>query len=272
MTAMERWTQIAFQYRDDDGTEVTATDRQAVNVNDTLDLDTNFRMRIGVQGNHSAAANFDLTVGFQYNVALAGWNDITTTSANVRAVGSANFTDDDATTEQLAQSKTFVAGHMDDDGSSPAVSISDTEESEFEICFQLRSAELSGGEAVEIRIVDSGSALTTYTQTPSITVASAGGGGGDGTDMPWPAPVVPVLSKPLVLAAGGLIDPSPLLQQVPIDQWWSPASEPTRVVPRSLAALLADGAFQEYVSGEAPSHSHEPIVGVVFSSYPTRIG
>ena len=174
MTTMEAWDQVAFQYRDDDGTEVAATDRQAVNVDDTLALDTNFRMRIGVQGAHTGGSgSFDLTVAFQYNVDAAGWNNITTTSSNVRAVGSANFTDDDATTEQLAQSQTFVAGHMDDDGDCPAVSLSETEESEFEICFQLRSAELSGGESVEIRIVDSGSALDTYTQTPSITVAAA---------------------------------------------------------------------------------------------------
>ena len=174
MTVMESWTQIAFQYRDDDGTEVTATDRQAVNTNDTLELDTNYRMRIGVQGAHTGGSgSFDLTPSFQYNVDAAGWVNITTTSSNVRAVGSGNFTDDDVTTEQLAQSQTFVAGHMDDDGSTTAVSISETGESEFEICFQLRSADLSGGEAVEIRIVDSGVALATYTQTPSITAASA---------------------------------------------------------------------------------------------------
>ncbi len=199
MTAMERWTQIAFQYRDDDGTEVTATDRQAVNVDDTLNLDTNYRMRVGVQGAHTnGPVSFDLTVAFQYNVDGAGWNNITTTSSNVRAVGSANFTDDDATTEQLAQSQTFVAGHMDDDGDCPAVSISDTGESEFEICFQLRSADLSGGESVEIRIVDSGVALLTYTQTPSITVAAAA------VVIDWYQPTSePVRVKPTAVVTGG---------------------------------------------------------------------
>ena len=177
MTVMEHWTQIAFQYRDDDGSETAATDRQAVNTNDTLELDTNYRMRIGVQGTHTGGSgSFDLTPAFQYNVDGLGWNNITTTSANVRAFASGlpHFTDDDATTEQLLQSQTFVAGHMDDDGSTTLVNLSETEESEFEICFQLRSADLSGGESVEIRIVDSGVALNTYTATPSITVASAG--------------------------------------------------------------------------------------------------
>ena len=175
MTVMQVWDQVAVQYRDDDGTEVTATDRQAVNTNDTLALDTNFRMRIGVQGAHTGGSgSFDLTVAFQYQVDGGGFVNITTTSDNVRAVGSANFTDDDATTEQLAQSATFVAGHMDDDGDCPAVNLSETEESEFEICFQLRSADLSAGQTVDIRTVDSGTALATYTQTPAITVASAG--------------------------------------------------------------------------------------------------
>lgn len=178
MALMEAWTQIAFRYRDDDGTEVTATDRQAVNVNDTLERDTTYRMRIGVQGAHTGGSgSFDLTAGFEYNVDGAGWNPITTSSSNVKAVASSDpsIADEDATTEQLAQSQTFVAGKMDETGACLAVNLSDVQESEFELVFQLLSSELSGGEAVQIRIVDVTTALDTYTQTPSITVASPGG-------------------------------------------------------------------------------------------------
>ncbi len=236
MTVMEAWDQVAFQYRDDDGSESGATDRQAVNINDTLNLDTNYRMRLGVQGAHTGGAgNFDLTVAFQYNVDAAGWNNITTTSSNVRAVGSIHFTDDDVTTEQLAQSQTFVAGHMDDDGDCPAVSISETGESEFEICFQLRSAELSGGEAVEIRAVDSGVALATYTQTPSITVASSG---------------ITVAEIMAALAGKG--------QQYP-----------ARLTPRAHVESTTIDAF----FGTPPIPPEESrLIGAVYSMSPSRVG
>ncbi len=186
MVVMENWTQVAFQYRDDDGSEVTATDRQPVNTNDTLQLDEPYRMRICVQGTHSGGSgSFELTTPtFEYNVDGAGWNPVTTTSLNVRAVASADIswtiTDGDATTEQLAQSQTFVAGQMDENGTSASLTLSETEESEWELVFQLRSADLSGGETVQLRITENGTALDAYTQTPSITVASGGGGGNEG--------------------------------------------------------------------------------------------
>ena len=177
---MEAWTQVTFQYRDDDGTEITATDRQVAGTDDTLSTDTTYRMRIGIAGSHTGGAgSFAFVCGFQYNVDAAGWNAITTSSANVIAVASADvsITDDDVTTEQLAGAATFVAGHMDETGTCSSVSISDSEESEFELVFQLVSTDLSGGEAVQIRCVDSGTALATYTLIPSITVATAGSGG-----------------------------------------------------------------------------------------------
>jgi len=179
MAFMERFTQVAFRYRDDDGSESAATWRQNINTNDTLTIDTTYRMRIGVQGTHVGSGSSDLVAGFQYNVDAAGWNNITTSSSNVKAVASADtswtINDDDSTTEQLAQSQTFVAGKMDETGTCTAVSISETEESEWELVFQLVSP-LAGGEAVQIKIVDSGSDLFAYTLTPSITAAAAGGG------------------------------------------------------------------------------------------------
>ena len=177
MVVMENWTQVAFQYRDDDGSEVTATDRAAVNANDTLTIGVTYRMRIGVQGTHTGGSgSYELaTPTFEYNVDAAGWNPVTTSSGNVKAVASADttwtITDGDATTEQLAQSQTFVAGEMDENGTSTSLTLSDTEESEWELVFQLVSP-LAGGESVQLRITENGTALDAYTQTPSITVAS----------------------------------------------------------------------------------------------------
>jgi hypothetical protein len=174
MAFMERWTQTSFRYRDDDGSETAATWRQSANVDDTLTLDTTYRMRFLITASHSGTGSADFTGGFEYNVDAAGWNAITTSSTNVRAVASADtswaISDDDATTEQMAGGATFVAGHMDETGTCSAVSMSETQESEFELVFQLRSADLSGGEAVQIRMVDSATALFLYSATPSISV------------------------------------------------------------------------------------------------------
>ena len=178
MTVMEAWTQIAFRYRDDDESETLATWRQAINTDDTLETDTTFRIRIGVQGAHTGGAgSFDLSVQFQSQLNTDGWNNITTSSAVVKAVASADtswtITDDDATTEQLAQSQTFVAGHMDETGSTTAVNLSETEETECELVFQIVDTDVSGGDSVGIRIIDGAGVLDTYTETPSITVASS---------------------------------------------------------------------------------------------------
>ena len=270
---MERWTQIAFQYRDDDGSETTATDRQAVNTDETLELDTNYRMRIGVQGAHTnGPVSFDLTVAFQYNVDGLGWNNITTASANVRAVGSGNFTDDDVTTEQLAQSQTFVAGHMDDDGSCTAVSISDTGESEFEICFQLRSADLSGGEAVEIRIVDSGAALTTYTQTPSITVASSGVTVAEiMAALSGKGQQEPIRLRPRPVGIGIFAHDMPEAgRRAPDLDWYVQASEPVRVKSRAQISPSSIDPKIEFEESSAAPESR--LIGVVYSMSPSRVG
>jgi hypothetical protein len=180
MSSMERWAQTTFRYRDDDGSETAATWRQLNGVDDTLDLDTTYRMRFLITGNHTnGPVSFNISTGFQYNVDLAGWVDITTTSANVKAVESANtswtISDEDILTTQMAGAADYANGYMDTTGATSDISVLDTEEAEFEIVFQLLSSELSGGESVQMRIVDAGSALTTYSATPDITVASAGG-------------------------------------------------------------------------------------------------
>ena len=182
MSSMENWTQTTFRYRNDDGSETAATWRQIAGTDDTLELDTTYRMRFNVAGTHTGGAgSFPLVCGFQYDVDGAGFVNITTTSTNVKAVASADtswtITDDDVTTEQLAGAATFVAGHMDETGACSSVTISDSEDSEFELVFQLLSSELSGGESVQIRCVDSGTALNTYTLTPTITVATPPSGG-----------------------------------------------------------------------------------------------
>lgn len=181
MAFMERWTQVSFHFRDDDGSETGATFKGAKNSTQTLAVDTTFRVRISIQASHIGTGSADFTGGFEYNntTKVTGWTAITTTSSHIKAVASADtswtITDDDATTEQLNESLTFVAGHMDETGTCSAVSLSETQESEFELVFQVVSADVDNNDSISIRMVDSGAALTTYTQTAVLTVSEGGG-------------------------------------------------------------------------------------------------
>ena len=68
--------QTSFRIRDDDGSESAATWRQAINVDDTLAVDTNFRIRFGytIAGMDGAQA-----CQLEYNLASAGWNPVNAT-------------------------------------------------------------------------------------------------------------------------------------------------------------------------------------------------
>ena len=108
--------QDSYRFRNDDGSETTATWIQAINTNATLAVNTTYRLRMLVQ-NATAGAISDVDLEWQYNLASAGWVDITTSSNVIRAVVSANFVDGDDCTQQLGAG-TFISNNdgMTEDG------------------------------------------------------------------------------------------------------------------------------------------------------------
>jgi len=71
--------QDQFRFRDNDGSETGATWRQLANTNDTLGVDTTYRLRFMVEEyNGGSKGNVDFE--FQYNLNAAGWNNITAVS------------------------------------------------------------------------------------------------------------------------------------------------------------------------------------------------
>lgn len=179
MTCPASFTQNAFRGREDDGNETTANWKDVQNANWTQAVDTNFRVRFQIQEGAACAGN-NKVWRLQYNLASAGWVDCSATSSVVRASASGNFTDGAATTDQLTggtgtfQGGSGTTGGMDEGdcnagGSSMDVAASGHAEAEF--CIQIRSADVSDGQTLQLRVSDAGNALAAYTQTPTITIS-----------------------------------------------------------------------------------------------------
>lgn len=170
-------SQAGFRIRNDDGSETTATWTALENTNATLGVDVNKRIRFVVDETAGGAENIQCKL--QYNLNAAGWNDVNATSLVVRSAASANFAEGDATTRQLTSGTgTFLAGKMDEvDGATNAnVVFAGGELTEFEFCFQIRSADVANNDSLQLRLVRSaGTVLEAYAQTPTITVSEAGG-------------------------------------------------------------------------------------------------
>lgn len=165
-------TQVAFRGRNDNGNETTASWKANINTNWNQPVDTKFRVRFGIQESGAGTASGTLTGQLQYQLAGGGWNNVTTSSSVCRAVASGDAGgpyDGTATTEQLNQSQPFKAGSISEDGLAGAVSLAGDDETELEYVLTIQSADVTNGQALELRVND-GTTTPTWTQIPSITI------------------------------------------------------------------------------------------------------
>ena len=173
--------QDKFAGRCDNGSQTTATWKQSdgtcgsltADVDWTQLVDENFRLRFVIQETAGGMTN-NVVFKAQYNLASAGWNDITNASSVVKSVLSSNFADEDATT-QLVGSGSFLTGAMFEDtttiGDSNQLDFTANIETEIEGVFQIVSGDVAHDQTLQIKIVTSdGSDLGAYTVTPTITV------------------------------------------------------------------------------------------------------
>jgi hypothetical protein len=165
--------QDSFRLRNDDGSETTATWLAAANTNASMLIDTTYRARFLVQQTGEITAS-DVDLEWQYNLAGAGWNNITTSSSVVRAVPSPNFIDAANCTQQLGSGTFFTSNAgMTEDGTAGGTTLDPpaATEMETELSFQIRAADVAPGQTVQLRLTrDVGIVLNTYTQTPTITI------------------------------------------------------------------------------------------------------
>jgi hypothetical protein len=176
VTCPASFTQDAFRGRNDDGNETTATWKEAQSTNWKQTLDVNFRVRFRAQEGAACAGN-NKVWRLQYNKNAAGWVDGSASSSVVRASASPNLADAAAVTDQLSGGTgTFVGAtgfdEVDCNAGGSSMDVAASGQSECEFCCQLRSADVVYGDTIQLRITDAGTALASYTQTPTMTAGS----------------------------------------------------------------------------------------------------
>jgi hypothetical protein len=164
--------QLAYEARNDDGSETSATWKAPVNTPWTQDVDQLFRLRIAVQevGNVSLPINSYDNFKLQANVNGTGWFDVTGTSTKIRIVDTLNFADDASTTQQITTpSANYVAGRTDDDdGATGIIELQSDHITELEFSLIARSADgMVTGDVVHFRVERLETVFTTvFPSTP----------------------------------------------------------------------------------------------------------
>jgi hypothetical protein len=174
-----QFDQDSFRGRNDDGTETTASWIALANTNWTQDIDADaqFRVRFLIQET-AGVAEADFQEILQYNLNGAGWNNVTGASSVIRGVLSSNYADGDNTTQQIGAG-TFIttnAGMVEGDGgpaSTTAPDFAGSDETEFEFMLEIQAADVVDADTIQLRVTNNGTALGTYTNTPTVTVTEA---------------------------------------------------------------------------------------------------
>ena len=159
-----------------DGTESGSTIIGSVNTNPALELDTTYLVRFLVQETAGGTGN-NTSIQFEYNLNGAGWNNVTGTSSVIRATDSANLTDGGNTTQRIGAGTYLTTnGGIDDvDGLAGGANLdfAGNDEAEMLYAFQIRSADVSAGDTIQLRCTEnSGTLVTTYTNTPTVTAVA----------------------------------------------------------------------------------------------------
>lgn len=146
--------QIAWRFRNDDGSETTATWMEAQNVSPGDVAPTQqFRLRMEVQETAGGGAN-NQTIVLQYNVNGAGWNDIGTSSSFVRLASSSHVANGTATTDQLtAGTGTFLAGIVCTTTSGTNISFAGNEHTEVEWSVEMVLADIVENDEIQFRVI-----------------------------------------------------------------------------------------------------------------------
>lgn len=173
MSGSPSYDQNAYRWRNDDGSETTATWFANENTSAALSVDTNYRIRLELE--NVGTANASPTFELRYSHNGGAYTLITTSSSVVRAVDSANLTDLAATTNQLTTSGlTFSAGQITEDGTTGSITLNQSRQTEVELPFQIIGTDVNNADTINIRaFLSGGAALNTYTQTAAATVSKA---------------------------------------------------------------------------------------------------
>ena len=174
------YNQVQLRWRTDDGSESAASWHLGEDIGITTDggfsvtpalRDVNIRLRI-LTGNSGDSGTVNPQLEYSHN--SGAWTNVTGASSVVRASASANFADNASTTRQIHDNAAeFVVGKMDEaDGTfSSGATLFETYV-EHEWCFQIRSADVSNGDTVDLKATASGTDYGSYTVTARANITS----------------------------------------------------------------------------------------------------
>lgn len=208
------FTQVAFRIRNDDGSETTATWRQAINTPDTKIVNENFRVRFRIdEGNSYAWSNLTFNLYYQKNG--AGGYAAVTGSTPVQFALSGNFADHANCTTQLSGgSGTFVTSNA---GMAEAQGITNSGTKNYlfetEFCLKFDGAQMAETDYVDLRIYNGSSAIAGYTYTPRITGTNIRALTGEDIATPAPAVEKPTITQNQVLTGKDIATPAPTVEK-----------------------------------------------------------
>lgn len=167
-------TQRAFGFYEDGAEDTSvAIAAESTNITRLVVADSNLQLRVGLQesgaGSVSGATTDDYQLQYDKNGA-ASWQNVTTTSSNVKAFGSASLTDAGTTTNRLsAGSGAFVAGEVSETGLVTDRQLTANNFTEMLYSLTVVAADTTTGDTLDFRVLLNGATFT-YSVTPRITV------------------------------------------------------------------------------------------------------
>ena len=169
--------QSAFRWRNDDGTETTATWRAGENTAITGVVTTEIiRLRMEIEETNSAALMTNARLEFSSDAtACTGgtWTALDMTTTAWRVVDSPNITNASATTNQLITSaRTFTAGRIFDTQNQDVTGVSlNNSQTEWE--WAIRGDGAAANTTFRFRVTNAGTVLGAYTNCAQLTTITA---------------------------------------------------------------------------------------------------
>jgi len=165
-----------YRWRNDDGTEVTATWKELVNT-PTTGVADNDELRIRIAGEETAggtANNYGAQLEFGSNAdcTTGTWTPITTISSTWALFDSTQFTEPIATVQRIS-SASFLAGQLLDQ-TNPATNITLTSQA-TEHEWAIKASGVAASTDYYFRVTDGGTAMNNYSVCAKLTTAAAAG-------------------------------------------------------------------------------------------------
>jgi len=154
------YQQEDFRFRNDDGTLATATwvdDETTNGIDKSLDVDTNYRLRMVAQVTNAKAVN-NISFRVYYSHESGAYTQLTNNSTEVQLVDDANSIADHATTIQRIGDGTYVTGDAEGyndggiDNITGLIDFAGQDEVEVEICFQIIGSAVNNGDTIDFEL------------------------------------------------------------------------------------------------------------------------